>query len=78
MPSALNESRGDRVDVADAHFDTHGRSRRGAARGSQRVFWVKLSWLRRYVLLGLLFWLLFVAASAHTRCSAGGQAGDSG
>jgi flagellar M-ring protein FliF len=55
-----NESRGDRVDVADAHFDIQDDQDAAAQGEAQRVFWVKLSGYGVYVILGLLF-CLFVA-----------------
>jgi flagellar M-ring protein FliF len=55
-----NESRGDRVDVADAHFDIQDDPGAAVQGEAQRVFWVKLSGYGVYVILGLLF-CLFVA-----------------
>jgi flagellar M-ring protein FliF len=55
-----NESRGDRVDVADAHFDIQDDPDAAVQGEAQRVFWVKLSGYGVYVILGLLF-CLFVA-----------------
>ena len=56
----FNESRGDRVDVADAHFDTQDDPDAVLQGEAQRVFWVKLSGYGAYVILGLLF-CLFIA-----------------
>src|SRR5713101_2427045 len=56
----FNESRGDRVDVADAHFDTQNDPEATMQGEAQRVFWVKLSGYGVYVILGLLF-CLFIA-----------------
>jgi flagellar M-ring protein FliF len=56
----FNESRGDRVDVADAHFDLQDDPEVALQGEAQRLFWVKLSAYGAYVLLGLLF-CLFIA-----------------
>jgi flagellar M-ring protein FliF len=56
----FNESRGDRVDVADAHFDTQDDPEAALQGEARRVFWVKLSGYGVYVILGLLF-CLFIA-----------------
>src|SRR5215471_3450916 len=56
----FNESRGDRVDVADAHFDTQDDPEAAMQGEARRVFWVKLSSYGVYVLLALLF-CLFIA-----------------
>ena len=56
----FNESRGDRVDVADAHFDTPDDPEAALQGEARRVFWVKLSGYGAYVILGLLF-CLFIA-----------------
>ena len=56
----FNESRGDRVDVADAHFDTPDDPEAALQGETRRVFWVKLSAYGAYVILGLLF-CLFIA-----------------
>ena len=56
----FNESRGDRVDVADAHFDIQDDPEAALQGEAQRVFWVKLSGYGVYVILGLLF-CLFIA-----------------
>ncbi len=56
----FNESRGDRVDVADAHFDIQDDPEAALQGEAQRVFWIKLSGYGVYVLLGLLF-CLFIA-----------------
>ena len=56
----FNESRGDRVDVADAHFDMQDDPEVALQGEARRVFWVKLSGYGAYVLLGLLF-CLFIA-----------------
>src|SRR5262249_33277606 len=56
----FNESRGDRVDVAEAHFDTPDDPDAALQREARRVFWVKLSGYGVYVILGLLF-CLFIA-----------------
>src|SRR5215510_5788783 len=56
----FNESRGDRVDVADAHFDTQDDPDATLQGEARRVFWVKLSSYGVYVLLALLF-CLFIA-----------------
>jgi flagellar M-ring protein FliF len=56
----FNESRGDRVDVADAHFDTPDDPETALQGEARRVFWVKLSAYGAYVILGLLF-CLFIA-----------------
>jgi flagellar M-ring protein FliF len=55
-----NESRGDRVDVADAHFDIQDEVDAAVQGEAQRVFWVRLSGYGVYVILGLLF-CLFIA-----------------
>jgi flagellar M-ring protein FliF len=55
-----NESRGDRVDVADAHFDIQDDPDAAVQSEAQRVFWVQLSGYGVYVILGLLF-CLFIA-----------------
>jgi flagellar M-ring protein FliF len=55
-----NESRGDRVDVADAHFDVQDEPDAATQGEAQRVFWVQLSGYGVYVILGLLF-CLFIA-----------------
>ncbi len=47
----FNESRGDRVDVADAHFDRQDDPEAAPQGEAQRVFWVKLSGYGVYVLL---------------------------
>jgi flagellar M-ring protein FliF len=56
----FNESRGDRVDVADAHFDTPDAPEAALQGEARRVFWIKLSGYGAYVILGLLF-CLFIA-----------------
>jgi flagellar M-ring protein FliF len=56
----FNESRGDRVDVADAHFDTPDEPEAALQGEARRVFWIKLSGYGAYVILGLLF-CLFIA-----------------
>ena len=56
----FNESRGDRVDVADAHFDAPDDPEVVLQGEAQRLLWVKLSAYGAYVLLGLLF-CLFIA-----------------
>jgi flagellar M-ring protein FliF len=56
----FNESRGDRVDVADAHFDTQDDPEVALQGEARRMFWVKLSGYGAYVILGLLF-CLFIA-----------------
>ena len=56
----FNESRGDRVDVADAHFDMPDDPETALQGEARRVFWVKLSAYGAYVILGLLF-CLFIA-----------------
>ena len=50
-----NESRGDRVDVADAHFDIQDDPDAAVQGEAQRVFWVQLSGYGVYVILGVLF-----------------------
>ena len=55
-----NESRGDRVDVADAHFDIQDDPDAAVQGEAQRVFWVQLSGYGVYVILGVLF-CLFIA-----------------
>jgi flagellar M-ring protein FliF len=56
----FNESRGDRVDVADAHFDMPDDPEAALQGEARRLFWVKLSGYGAYVILGLLF-CLFIA-----------------
>ncbi len=55
-----NEPRGDRVDVADAHFDIQDDPDAAVQGEAQRVFWVQLSGYGVYVILGVLF-CLFIA-----------------
>lgn len=56
-----NETRGDRVDVADAAFDTHqDEADTGLQSEAQRAFWAQLIRNGGYVILGLLF-CLFIA-----------------
>lgn len=55
-----NESRGDRVDVADASFDTQDDPDAAVQGEAQRVFWVQLVRYGVYIIFGLLF-CLFIA-----------------
>jgi len=55
-----NETRGDRVDVADAAFDTQDEPDTALRSEAQRAFWAQLIRYGGYIILGLLF-CLFIA-----------------